>query len=82
MSKDKRKSHTRAMQLLRSLNAESRASESGRMRINRKLSPVVRYCVERGLAKIQRKQIGKRLSLTVLDTGLHEKIGEKSVDGS
>ena len=76
MSKDKRKSHMRAMEFLRRLNAESRAYESGLARINRRLSPVVRYCVERGLAKIQRKQIGKRLSLTVLDTGLHDR-GQK-----
>jgi hypothetical protein len=78
MSNDKRKNHMRAMEFLRRLNAESRASESGLMRINRRPSPVVRYCLERGLAKIQRKQIGKRLSLTVLDTGLHargQKIG-------
>ena len=78
MSNDKRKKYMRAMELLRRLNAESRASESGLMRINRRLSPVVRYCVERGLAEVQRRQIGKRLSLTLLDTGLHargQKIG-------
>ena len=70
MSKDKRKRQMRAMEFLRKLNAEGRGSESGLMRISRKLTPVVRYCVERGLAKIQRKQIDKRVSLTVLETGL------------
>lgn len=73
MSSDKRKNHMRAMELLRSLNAESRAFESGRMRINRKLSPIVRYCVERGLAKIRRKKLARRLSITILDTGLHDR---------
>jgi len=60
------------MEFLRWLNAERRGSSKGLMRIERRrLDPVVRYCVERGLAKIKRKQFSTRLSVTLLDSGLH-----------
>jgi len=54
------------------LKAERRARHSGALVINRKLSPVIRHCVERGLAKIRRKRLGKNATLTMLDTGLHD----------
>lgn len=74
MSGDKRKKHMRAMEFLRWLNVERRGSSKGTMRVERRrLDPVVRYCVERGLAKIKRKQFGTRLSVTLLDSGLHDR---------
>jgi hypothetical protein len=72
MSKDKRKKRLRAMEFLRALNAERRAPHSGITLINRKLSPVIRYCVERGLATVRRKRLGKNATRAVLDTGLHD----------
>jgi len=74
MSKDKRKNYMRAMEFLRAVNAERRAPNSGVLVINRKkLPPVIRYCVERGLARLRRKRLGKNTTLTVLDTGLRDR---------
>ncbi len=73
MSRDKRKKHARAMDFLRWLNAERRGAHSGLMRIDRRLSPVATYCVERGLAKIRRQPFGKRLSFAILDSGLRDR---------
>ncbi|WP_315756437.1 MULTISPECIES: hypothetical protein [unclassified Bradyrhizobium] len=73
MSKDKQKKYMRAMEFLRTVNAERRAPHSGVLVLNRKkLPPVIRYCVERGLARLRRKRLGKNATFTVLDTGLHD----------
>ena len=75
MSKDKRKNYMRAMEFLRAVNAERRAPNSGVLVINRKKlpPPVIRYCVERGLARLRRKRLGENTTLTVLDTGLRDR---------
>ncbi|WP_316228750.1 hypothetical protein [Bradyrhizobium sp. SZCCHNR1045] len=73
MSKDKQKKHMRAMEFLRRVNAERPALQSGMLMINgKKLAPVIRYCVERGLARVRRKRLGKNSGVTILDTGLND----------
>jgi hypothetical protein len=61
------------MDFLRVVNAERRAHYSGVLVINRKkLPPVIRYCVERGLVRLRRKRLGMNTTLTILDTGPHD----------
>ncbi|MGY3393413.1 hypothetical protein ACVWW6_006004 [Bradyrhizobium sp. USDA 3311] len=76
MSKDKRKKHLRAMAFLRHVNAECRPpywGSNGRVYVNRKLSRVMRYCIDRGLAQLRREERGGSASRTVFDTGLHDR---------